>query len=410
MMYKVLMVVPALGAVYGGPSLTAIGLAEGLGHAGLKVDVVTTNADGEQNLDVLIGTWINQAGYRVRYFERLGTSEYKFSLSLLRWLWRHVCDYDIVHGTSIFNFPAFAYSAAAQLRGVPFVVNPQGMLEPWAMAHKAWKKRLYFEFLERPRLKAAAAIHCLTKTEADNVCALGLSTPLVIVPNGVSRKELDAPSVGPEPLLERFPELRGKTLILFLHRVDPKKGLDLLAIAFANTLRSLPHLDLHLVVAGPPTGHYLALAESYFAEAGCSQHVTFTDMLTGEMKRAALAAADVFVTPTYSEGFSMSVLEAMAAGLPNVMTTGCNFPEADVAGVARIVEIDAGAFGRALIEVLANPAEAKAMGTRARSFVRERYSWDAAARRTVAIYRAILGEQRLPFALDTTSPQTDALA
>lgn len=389
-MLKLLMVVPALGAVYGGPSLTAIGLAEALGRLGLAVDVVTTNADGAKDLDVPLNQWIERPYYRLRYFLRLGRSEYKFSFPLLRWLWSHVRDYEIAHGTSIFNFPSLAYSAVAQLRRVPYVANPQGMLEPWALAHKARKKSLYFELLEKPRLKAAAAIHCVTTREAASVSGLNLGTPLVIVPNGISENELDAAWADPEPLFHCFPHFRGKTLILFLHRVDPKKGLDLLAPAFAEACRRLPKLDLHLIIAGAPTGEFLPTAKGFFEQAGCSNKVTFVGLLAGELKKAALAAAAVFVTPSYSEGFSMSVLEAMAAGLPCVMTTGCNFPEAGVAGAASVVEINADEFGRALIELLADLAAAKIMGQRARSFVQEYYSWDAAANRMFAIYQTIL--------------------
>ena len=396
-MLKILMIVPALGAVYGGPSLTAIGLAGALGRLGASVDVVTTNADGDQNQDVPLEEWIVHSGYRLRYFPRLHFSEFKVSLPLLRWLYNHLRDYDIVHGTSVFNFPALAYSSLAQLQGIPYVINPQGMLEPWALAHKAWKKKIYFQIIERPRLVTAAAIHCLTIHEAENVAALGLGTPLVIVPNGVSEEELESQSVDREPLFQQFPNLRKKTLVLFLHRVDPKKGLDILAPAFAEACRRLPELDLHLVVAGPPTDNFLPVAQGYFKTAGCSDRTTFTGMISGDVKRAALAAATVFVTPTYSEGFSMAVLEAMAAGLPSVLTTGCNFPEAGDVGAASVVEIDSAAFGAALIALLSDAARARAMGERARMFVRRFYSWEAAASRTIAIYQAILSHTPLPF-------------
>ena len=113
--------------------------------------------------------------------------------------------------------------------------------------------------------------------------------------------------------------------------------------------------------------------------------MTFTGMLDGALKRGALAAASVFVAPTYSEGFSMAVLEAMAAGLPCVLTEGCNFPEAGAAGVARVVPIDAAAIGTALADTLADPAAGEAMGARARDFVLRSYTWDQVAARFVAL-------------------------
>ena len=114
------------------------------------------------------------------------------------------------------------------------------------------------------------------------------------------------------------------------------------------------------------------------------------------MKDAAFAAASIFVTPTYSEGFSMSVLEAMAASLPSVLTTGCNFPEAEQAGAAKITPVESQPFAEALIELLTNPQEAKAMGQRAHQLVLDQYTWQHAAHRTKEIYTAILRGTPLP--------------
>jgi glycosyltransferase involved in cell wall biosynthesis len=114
-------------------------------------------------------------------------------------------------------------------------------------------------------------------------------------------------------------------------------------------------------------------------------------MLTGDLKYAALAAATIYVAPSYSEGFSMSVLEGMASGLPCVITTGCNFPEANE--VAEIVDIDAEQIGNALIKLLHYPSMAKEMGDRARKFILENYTWDQVAYKMVAIYKQILNKQ-----------------
>ena len=125
-------------------------------------------------------------------------------------------------------------------------------------------------------------------------------------------------------------------MVLGLGRIDPKKGLDLLAKAFTKAHQVFP--DTQLIVAGQDNTGFLPIAQNYFEEAGCSSAVKFTGMLTGEIKYAALAAANIYVAPSYSEGFSMSVLEGMASGLPCVITTGCNFPEASE--VSEIVDID----------------------------------------------------------------------
>ena len=178
-------------------------------------------------------------------------------------------------------------------------------------------------------------------------------------------------------------------MVLGLGRIDPKKGLDLLAKAFTKAHQVFP--DTQLIVAGQDNTGFLPIAQKYFEEAGCSSAVKFTGMLTGEIKHAALAAANIYVAPSYSEGFSMSVLEGMASGLPCVITTGCNFPEASE--VSEIVDIDAEQIGNALIKLLQNPARAKDMGDHARQFILENYTWDKVASKMVAVYKQIINKE-----------------
>ena len=265
------------------------------------------------------------------------------------------------------------------------VVTPRGMLEPWALNYKSYKKGLYFSLVEKPALQKASAIHTLASTEAENIKTLNLGTPLVVIPNGIYRANFEA-LPNPEIFYQEFSETRNKTLIIFLGRIDPKKGLDLLAKAFAKAHKLFP--ETHLIVAGQDNTGYLPTAQNYFKEEGCADAVTFTGMLTGEIKYAALAASNIYVAPSYSEGFSMSVLEGMATGLPCVITTGCNFPEAK--DVAKIVDIDPEQIANALISLLQTPLEAKNMGDRARAFILENYTWDKIVLKMIAIYNEII--------------------
>jgi glycosyltransferase involved in cell wall biosynthesis len=260
------------------------------------------------------------------------------------------------------------------------------MLEPWALSYKGWKKRLYYTVIEKPTLQKAGAIQMLSQAEAEGVKPLALKPPIVIAPNGIHRRDFERLS-DPELFYQKFPQLRDKTLILFLGRVDPKKGLDLLAKAFADVHHKFP--QTHLVVAGPDNIGFLPTAQKYFAESGCLEAVTFTGMLTGTLKHAALASADLYVAPSYSEGFSMSVLEGMASGLPCIFTTGCNFPEAAIAQAADVVEIDADAISNAMIQRLSDQVAAQAMGDRARQFILKHYTWDQIAVKIVQAYANI---------------------
>jgi glycosyltransferase involved in cell wall biosynthesis len=390
---RILIVIPALGAVYGGPSKCVVELAQALDNLGISVDMVTTNANGSTNLDVPLHTWIAEKFYRVKYFPHWGLSDYKISLSLTGWLFQHVADYDLVHTNAIFSYSVLPAHWACQLHRVPYVMTPHGMLDPWALSYKAWKKHFYYTLFEKPALERASAIQMLASSEAQRAKPLNLKSPLVIVPNGIHHQDFET-LPDPELFYQNFPDIRNKKLILFLGRVDPKKGLDLLALAFAKVQAQFP--QTHLIVAGQDNIGFLPTAQSYFAEGRCLDAVTFTGMLSGSLKYAALAAANVYVAPSYSEGFSMSVLEGMASGLPCVITAGCNFPEAAAAQAAHVVNIDADELANALIECLKHPQQAKAMGGRARELILGQYTWDRIALNLIDVYTAILKKEPIP--------------
>jgi len=221
---------------------------------------------------------------------------------------------------------------------------------------------------------------------------LDIKTPIVTIPNGLDTTDFEQ-LPNPEIFRKNFPYTRDKILFIFLGRIDPIKGLDLLAKSFAQVHQQFP--DTHLIVAGPDNISFLPTVQDYFTEAGCSKSVTFTGMLTGQIKYAALAAASIYVAPSYSEGFSMSVLEGMAAGLPCVITTGCNFPEAGDAQAAYIVNIDAQAIAHAMIRCLKYPQEARQTGERARQLIFQNYTWEKVAQKMIEVYHAIIEKKSL---------------
>ena len=389
---KILVVVPALGSVYGGPSKSVVELTQALGNRGIDIDLVTTNANGSDSLDVPLNCWIAKEFYRIQYFPYWAIKDYKISFSLTKWLWNNVKNYDLVHTNAIFSYAILPAYWACQKDRVPYIVTPRGMLEPWALSYKAWKKRFYYRFLEKPALNRANAIQMLASTEAKRTESLNLKAPFTIVPNGIHRQDFE-PLVSPELFYQKFPETKNKQLIIFLGRIDPKKGLDLLANAMGKIHDQFS--QAHLVIAGPDNIGFLNTAKNYFSEAGCLDKVTFTGILTGRLKYSALSAAEIYVAPSYSEGFSMSVLEGMASGLSCVITTGCNFPEAAEVNAAYVVDIDAEKIANALTKCLQNSQEAKAMGERARKLILEQYTWDSIATKLIDVYAAIINQKPL---------------
>ena len=280
---------------------------------------------------------------------------------------------------------ASACGLARELRK-PYVLSAHGMLEPWALRNKQVKKYLYATLSERGNVQGAACLHALTVGEALTYRWFGAQGPIAVIPNGVTvPKALSA-----ELFLGRYPELKGKRNLLFMSRLHPKKGLDLLVPAWAQLAKRWP--DAHLVIAGPDFEGTLAKTEQMVAEYELGERVLFTGMLDEAMKWSALAACECFVLPSHSEGLSMSALEAMGAGLPVIVTEPCNMPEVSHFDLGWEIGASMLHLASAMREMLENsPASNVATGARGRRLIEERYAWPIVARQMAEVYRWVEG-------------------
>lgn len=269
----------------------------------------------------------------------------------------------------------------------PYVISAHGMLEPWALANKRWKKSVYMALVERTNLRSATCLHALTQAEALDYRRLGLTNPIVVIPNGVQIPERVSSSL----FLNNFPELAGKRLILFLGRIHFKKGLDILCQAWAGIEAKWP--DAQLVLAGPDFENTQPQIEQLVSQLSLQSRVTFTGMLDTDLKWSALAAADCFVLPSYSEGLSVSVLEAMGMGVPVVITENCNLPEVAEHECGWVIKPNARELEVALDDFLRAPSASLAqIASRGRRLVSNRYSWNVIGRQMTNVYRWMAGD------------------
>ena len=382
---KILHIIPGIEQDCGGPGKVAIALCQAISQLGFETDLVST----KDPLDRYNLIDFESIKNRVKLFNRWKQQHFAFSSALGQWFSHNLKQYDLVHIHSIFNYPSSAAAAYARKFNIPYLITPHGMLEPWALSYKSWKKRIVYDLIVKRELKQASTIQIIAEPEANSIKSLGIETPLTLIANGIQKQNFEK-LPAPELFYQQFPATRGKTIIFFLGRIDPKKGLDLLAPAFATLNQQFPHT--HLVIAGKATPYNLEffdIVKEYFVRANCIEAVTFTGQLSGNIKYAALATADIYVSPSYSEGFSMSILEGMAAGLPCVITTGCNFPEAAARDAAYIVNTDPQEIARALSQCVSNPQQARHMGRRARQFIFENYTWEQLAKKLINVYELV---------------------
>jgi poly(glycerol-phosphate) alpha-glucosyltransferase len=301
---------------------------------------------------------------------------------------------DLVHLHGLFTWPSHVARSFGRRTRRPVVVSPHGMLEPWALARSAWKKRLFRLLVEDDNLRRAACLHALCAPEAAGFRRLGLPNAVAVVPNGV---DLPGPGDGGRAFRGAFPIAEGRRILLFLGRVHPKKGLPHLVDAWAEVMRDRPALrEWLLLVAGPDQLGHAAEIVRRAAERGVGDDVRFTGPLDGTLKDSALAAASAFVLPSFSEGFSVAVLEAMAARLPVLVTRQCNL-DVEAFGGGILAEPDAVSVARQLHELLdLSEADRRAMGERGRREVEAKYTWPRVARDLADVYAWTLGRGPRP--------------
>jgi poly(glycerol-phosphate) alpha-glucosyltransferase len=265
--------------------------------------------------------------------------------------------------------------------GVPYVLSPHGMLEPWALRRSAWKKRLAALVYEGRTVHRAGAIHALCEDEVRSVRDFGYRGPVCIVPNGVA--------LPPRPVEPARVRGEGEPQrLLFLGRIDAKKGLHLLLPAFARALRDTPAAAAwQLVIAGFGDEAYATSLREIVAASGLESHVRLAGPVFGAAKDELLRSADAFVLPSFSEGLPMSILEAAAHGLPVLCSRECNMPDVFECGAGARLSLDVERMGVELGAFFATDAPARArMARAARALVEDKYQWDRVSASFESVY------------------------
>jgi glycosyltransferase involved in cell wall biosynthesis len=286
------------------------------------------------------------------------------SLSLMREIRKHAETSCILHGHGIWRlanlFPLFVPRHAPGR----LVCSPRGMLSPWSMRYKSIMKQPFWRFLQKPALQRCHCFHVTAAVELEDIRRVGLRSPVAVIPNGVDL-----------PLLPN--DMPREKRIVFLSRIDPKKGLDLLLPAWTATAPQFS--DWELVIAGPLKGSYADSIQTLARDIHAPR-VRFTGEILGEAKRSLLSGASLFVLPTYSENFGIAVAEALAHGVPVITTTETPWTEIGQRNCGWCIPPEEKALRAALREALSLPLPAlHEMGENGRSWMQRDYAWDRIA-------------------------------
>jgi len=380
---KVLHVIPSVAPWRGGPSAAIRAVARGLARQGVDTHVATTNDNQPALLEVPLRRPVEEDGVTYHYFPRQ-TRFYICSLPFSTWFWRSATEYDLIHIHTVFSYCSNAAAWIAHQKAIPYIIRPLGVLNRWGFRNRRpLLKQMSFALIEKRLLSRAAVVQYTTEQEKYEAAGLGFPHRPVVIPNPVEMCQPESNFRG--QFRAQYPELADRRIVLFLSRIDPKKGLDLLLPAFREVLRHDP--GAALVIAGEGKPSLVDQLRRMASELDITNSVFWPGFLSGSRRAAAFADADLFVLPSYSENFGMAPVEAMGFGLPVVLTDQVGIhKEVSAARAGIVTPVSSEAIASALILLLRDDSLRPEMGRNARRLAASQYSVESVASRLRDLY------------------------
>jgi glycosyltransferase involved in cell wall biosynthesis len=377
---RVLHVIPSVAERSGGPATAILPMCRAVQALGIEVVLATTSHGLTQ-----MHADQTAKGLAVRIFPAQFGESFKYSRPLAAWLDTSVEGFDLVHIHAVFNHASIAAARACWMAGVPYVVRPLGTLDPWSMKQKPVRKRVFWFVSGRKMLQHSAAVHYTAQGEKEATekhlrMNHGRVIPLGVDVNGGAQTHSVAGS---------FPALAQHPYVLVLSRLDPKKGVDVLIEAFVSLVRRPQFANWRLVIAGDGPRDYVAGLKE---KAANSHRIMFTGWVEGEQKEALLQNASLLALPSRHENFGLCVLEAMARGVPVLVSPHVNLArEIEAADAGWIVAREQLTSG--LAAALSDESGRIRRGRAARVFA-QRYSWKKTATDLIELYEECLSKSR----------------
>lgn len=390
---RILHVIPSISPVRGGTSRAILDMVHALRDRGIDVEIATTNDDGDDLLDVPLGKCTLYDRIPTYFFPRFSpplsaVREFAISGSFTTWLFQNSTKYDAIHVHALFSYTSTVAMAIARLRGVPYLNTPHGLLCEWSLEQSRQKKQTYLKIIERANLDRARAIHLTCQQEQQDFRSLNFKSPTFILPLALT--EIPAQIPNARTLLRQKLNLPlDEPIILFMSRLHRKKGLDYLIPA----LGKLMDRRFTFVIAGNGTAEYEAEVNSLLLTTGIRDRTHLAGFVEGEAKNLLIQGADLFALTSYSENFGIAVLEALAVGLPVLLT-----PEVGISSMVKehqlgyVTELDIIAISQAISQYLNHLSDTtnSESSSRIRQFIQDNYTWSKIAKKLIDIYQNIL--------------------
>ncbi len=344
----------------------------GLGRAALELHSQFL-ADGEKS--TLVATRaadFHETWPDVVQHARIGLQKFYYTPRLHATAAQTFPNIDIVHGHGFYVGPNYVFGKKARATQKPLVYHVQGIFEPWILHRSPVKKRIARWWFEDANIRHASLWRALTQKEADQIRAVGITAPIVIAPNGIDLTSFDSFEE------ESASKSKRRRRCLFLGRLHPKKGVDLLLKAWSKVGKIKDEWEL--LIVGPNEDGYKSELERLIRVLDLQSCASIAGTVTGKEKTRVLKESDLFILPSYSEGFSVAILEALACRIPVIATTACNFPELAKSGGGWECEPSVESVSVALSSAMAcSSAERKDRGELGRKLAESSYTWPSVA-------------------------------
>ena len=369
---KILSFVSSLDLSSGGPSRSVPMLAKGLAELGVDITLMTIRSEN-MNTHALEGTTV-----------KLKVLEPTFSRKEIA---KYLEDerFELIQIQSMWDLPYHKVMVEACRLGIPYIVTPRGMLEPWSLSQKKWKKKLAWWLYQRNDVQKSACVFTTAKMEAEHVSNLGITTCKAVIPNGI---ETDA-----------YPcktSVEGvKKQVLFLSRVHVKKGIELLFEAWKRIHSD--YVDWQLLVIGNGEAEYIHSLENRVESLVLKDSIKILPPVFGEAKIKVYQESALFCLPSFSENFGMVIAEAMSCGTPVITTTNCPWEILNETNTGWCIDLSVDNLERALREAMEMDANALYdMGQRASKFIFDNFDYRSVTRKTLRLYEWLLNSGEKP--------------
>jgi glycosyltransferase involved in cell wall biosynthesis len=330
----------------------------------------------KSNIDLVVATGLSASPVNIE-----GVKIQFFDTKVLRWFgllneFRSFLKKEnpaIVHINGIWTPQNWGFQKIAQELGIKVVLSPHGMLEPWILAHNPWKKKLGLFLYQNKAIRRAQHLHVTALMEKETIRNLGYTNELTIIPNGIDLSEI-----------KKKKELYGTKKVIFLSRIHPKKGIELLLEAWRMTNTQ----GWSLEIAGNGDDNYIQFLTQ---SANDINNVHFVGAKYGEEKWDFLRSADVMVLPTHSENFGIVVAEALAVGLPVITTKGTPWEDLNIHNCGWWIDLSVSSLSSTLATVFSKDTlELKEMGLNGMKLIEDKYNINKIGIEIKKLYKKIL--------------------